>query len=144
MRLKVGLDDEYRQYVANNSNYGYSKGVVDFTERWVALMEAKIPAVTDDLTVQAILTMDDFGKQTGHAADTEGITGFMYGYAASALTHFWQHGEGFRRWHNLDTQLTRLPPRARSAPSQDRRHRSTAPHLRRWRSPGQPRGPAVG
>ena len=40
-----------------------------------------------------------------HEADTEGITGFMYGCAVGALARFWVHGEALRKWHNLKTQL---------------------------------------
>lgn len=40
-----------------------------------------------------------------YSSHTEGITGFMYGCAVSALAHFWAHGEALRRWHNLDTQI---------------------------------------
>lgn len=38
-------------------------------------------------------------------ANTDGITGFMYGCAVSGLAKFWKHGEQLRRWHNKDSQL---------------------------------------
>lgn len=40
-----------------------------------------------------------------HTADTEGVTGFMYGCAVTQLYWHWVHGEELRRWHNLDTQI---------------------------------------
>ena len=96
---------EYADYVKKNSQDGYSQGVVDYTERWVALLEAGIP---EDASVEAaigILVRGDFAKNTSHEADTEGITGFMYGCAVQALAHFWKHGEALRRWHNKDVQI---------------------------------------
>ncbi len=42
----------------------------------------------------------DIAEKTSHAADNEGITGFMYGCAVSILAHCWKHGEELRKWHN--------------------------------------------
>ena len=50
-------------------------------------------------------TIRSVAKDTSHEADADGITGFMYGCAVSALAHFWEHGEVLRRWHNLDIQI---------------------------------------
>jgi len=50
-------------------------------------------------------TIKQCAKETSHEADTDGITGFMYGVAVSALSHCWEYGDELRRWHNLDTQL---------------------------------------
>lgn len=44
-------------------------------------------------------------KEMSHLADTEGITGFMYGCAVSILSQVWVHGEELRRWHNIETQI---------------------------------------
>ena len=49
--------------------------------------------------------LEDIAQATSHEADTEGITGFMYGCAVSLLSQAWKHGEELRRWHNLDTQI---------------------------------------
>ena len=37
-----------------------------------------------------------------HEADTEGITGFMYGCAVSILSQYWEYGEELRKWHNKE------------------------------------------
>ena len=50
-------------------------------------------------------TLAECAKKTSHSADTEGITGFMYGVAVSVLAACWTHGEELRRWHNLDTAI---------------------------------------
>jgi len=88
--------EEYEKYVATNSKDEYSKGVVDYEKRWVELMEKKLAEGQEIETI---------AKATSNEADTEGITGFMYGCAVSSLSHFWKHGEKLRQWHNLDTQI---------------------------------------
>ena len=50
-------------------------------------------------------TIADISHETSRTADTEGITGFMYGAAVDLLARHWEHGEELRLWHNLDTQL---------------------------------------
>lgn len=85
---------------------GYGGGVMTFAERWARLMQAEIAAGK---------TLADVAKETSHAADTEGITGFMYGCAVSMLAEVWQHGEELRRWHNKDTQIGTEGDRANEA-----------------------------
>lgn len=50
-------------------------------------------------------TVSDCADEASHYADTDGITGFMYGAAVSILAHCWEHGEELRLWHNLKTQI---------------------------------------
>lgn len=49
--------------------------------------------------------LEDVADVASYEADLEGITGFMYGRAVVALSHYWKHGEQLRRWHNIKTQL---------------------------------------
>ncbi len=79
-----------------NNTHPYGKAVVDFAERWADLMEQRLNAGAK---------LEDIAKETMRQADTDGITGFMYGCAVAALAHGWIHGETLRRWHNLDTQI---------------------------------------
>ena len=95
MKLKAGTETEYEQYKAKNTD-SYGGRVVSYGEEWANLMEARL-AKGEKIV--------DMAKATSHEADTDGITGFMYGCAASALAHFWEHGEALRLWHNLDTQI---------------------------------------
>ena len=95
MKIKQGLESEYAQYKANNDD-PYSKAAVDYAEQWASLMES---AIAEGKVIE------DVAKQLSHDADTDGITGFMYGCAVEGLAHFWEHGEQLRRWHNLDTQI---------------------------------------
>ena len=96
MKIKLGLEAEYKEYVELNSKDPYSNGVVTYTERWAALMEAAIDRGEK---------IKDFADKMRHEADTEGVTGFMHGCAMLALAHFWEHGEALRLWHNIRTQI---------------------------------------
>lgn len=114
MLIREGMEQEYTKYVADNSKDGYSRGVVDFAEQWAALMEARIAELETGNLAYGVV--GEHARVTGfaeavqpqalsHKADTDGITGFMYGCAVQGLAHFWKHGEILRRWHNLDTQI---------------------------------------
>lgn len=85
------MAEQYAAYVGTNSSDGYSRGVVDYAERWACLMER---------AMQAGSSIADCAESTSHEADVDGITGFMYGCAVQALSQFWIHGPELRRWHN--------------------------------------------
>lgn len=93
MRLRD--PEAWRQFVANNSD-PYGSGVVRYAERWADEMETEMKGGK---------ALADVADPTSHSADTEGITGFMYGCAVSTLAAVWEHGEELRRWHNLKTQI---------------------------------------
>lgn len=76
-----------------NSGDGYGAAIVEYAERWANLMEAR---VTEGQTLEAV------ADQTSHEADTDGITGFMYGMAVTWLSRAWVYGEALRRWHNAE------------------------------------------
>ena len=96
MNIKPEQKAKYDEYVKTNSKDPYSLGVVTYSERWADLMEKELAASKK---------LEDIADLTSHKADTDGITGFMYGCAVSALSRFWVHGEELRIWHNLKTQL---------------------------------------
>lgn|SRR5574341_610138 len=85
----------WREFEQNNQDF-YGKGIVDFARHWAELMEARIAGGAK---------LEDIADTTSHEADTEGITGFMYGAAVATLSKTWLYGEALRRWHNLATQL---------------------------------------
>lgn len=95
MKLKTGTEHEYAEYKAKNTD-PYGGRVVSYGEDWANLMEARMASGEQ---------IADIAKATSREADTDGITGFMYGCAVQALAYFWEHGEVLRRWHNLDTQI---------------------------------------
>ena len=79
---------------ANDDPYGAAG--VRYAATWANMMEAEIASGAK---------LADVAKRTSHDADTDGITGFMYGCAVSILSQVWKHGDELRRWHNLDTQI---------------------------------------
>lgn len=85
----------WQRCLDNNPDF-YGSAVNAFANRWALLMEAEI---------EKGLTVADCAKATSHQADTEGITGFMYGAAVATLAGVWVHGEDLRRWHNKDCQI---------------------------------------
>jgi hypothetical protein len=96
MKIKEGLEADYAAYAKLNSSDPYSNRCVTYGEEWANLMEKQMADGKK---------LEDIAESTGHAADTDGITGFMYGCAVSALSKFWEYGESLRIWHNLKTQL---------------------------------------
>lgn len=93
MKIKAGKEKDFEQFVEINSKDFYSLGVVTYMKRWAELMEKEIANGAK---------LVDIADKTSHEADIEGITGFMYGCAVSALSQFWEHGEELRRWHNKE------------------------------------------
>jgi hypothetical protein len=72
---------------------GYGSGIFRYAEKWANLMEEKISAGEE---------LKNIADKTSHEADTEGITGYMYGAAVSILAQCWEHGEELRKWHNKE------------------------------------------
>ena len=118
MKLRNGADWE-KGLAANKDPYGGA--IYVFAERWANLMEDRMAKGE---------TLPGIAKDTGHEADTDGITGFMYGCAVSALALCWEHGEELRRWHNLDTQLHDEGERQRHGPRALHRVRDRAAEQR--------------
>lgn len=92
-KIKPGKEQDYEEFVRINSGDPYSMGVVRYAQKWAELMESKI---ADGAKVS------DIAESTSFEADTEGITGFMYGCAVNALSQLWEHGEELRKWHNKE------------------------------------------
>ena len=93
MKIKEQKKQAYDHFVEINSNDSYSYMVVTFMRRWADLMEAEI---------ESGKTIPEVADKTCDEADTEGITGFMYGCVVSALADFWEYGEDLRVWHNSE------------------------------------------
>ena len=95
MELVKGKEQEYADWREKNAD-PYGRRCFTYAEEWADLMEARLAAGEP---------IEKTAKETANAADTDGITGFMYGMAVSILSKAWVHGEVLRRWHNLDTQF---------------------------------------
>ena len=95
MKIISGREIEYKNWYDKNSN-PYERRCFTYAECWAELME---DLITKDNLIR------DIAKETSRIADTDGITGFMYGMAVSILSKCWIHGEELRIWHNLGTQI---------------------------------------
>lgn len=91
MKIREGMEQEYATFRDNNTQDGYSEGIINYAERWCDMMEREIKEGTSVAEAAAL---------TEHTADTDGITGFMYGCAVQTLCQFWEYGEELRHWHN--------------------------------------------
>lgn len=79
-----------------NQKSAYGKAVFCYASEWATRMEALLDNQE---------SVKNIAEKTSREADTEGITGFMYGQAVCLLARCWLYGEELRRWHNLETQL---------------------------------------
>jgi hypothetical protein len=95
MKIAEGPEREYQDWKAKNVD-PYGARIFSYGEDWANLMEAHMAEG---------ISLEKCAEQDSRAADTDGITGFMYGASVSILAQSWIHGEQLRRWHNLKTQL---------------------------------------
>lgn len=79
-----------------NNTDPYGSAINEYAELWGRLMQARMHTGK---------SVSDVAKDASRDADTDGITGFMYGCAVNILSHVWNYGEDLRRWHNIDTQI---------------------------------------
>ena len=94
IKIKSEKEKEFQKYIKpTGSTFAQvmQAASVEYAQRWAGLMEQKIAAGQK---------VTDIAEETSNEADTEGITGFMYGYAVSFLSYFWEYGEELRLWHN--------------------------------------------
>lgn len=90
MKIKPTKEQDYQDWKDKNTD-PYGAACFEYAERWADLMEQEIKNGK---------TLKDFAEETSQKADTEGITGFMYGVAVKILSEAWIHGEDLRQWHN--------------------------------------------
>ncbi len=94
--LDLIAPEAWHDWYAKQGDDGYGRAVFTFAERWGRLMQIEMAQGAK---------LADIADRLGGEADVEGITGFMYGCAVSALAKLWRHGDELRRWHNLKTQI---------------------------------------
>lgn len=88
-RVKPELKEAYQEFRTKVCGNFYSAGILRYAERWAAMMEDKI---------EAGATVAEAAEATHHLADTEYISGFMYGQAVNLLSGYWEHGDELRQW----------------------------------------------
>jgi len=96
MQFVEGGETLWQQGLAKNQD-PYSACIYRYAQAWAELMEQRLTGATSIASV---------AEQSSHDADTEGITGFMYGCAVGILAACWIYGEALRRWHNVHTQIS--------------------------------------
>lgn len=96
MKIKAGKEEYYQAGLDANQDF-YGRGVYTYLERWADLMEAKIQNGVDP---EAVIV--NHAERLSHQADTDGITGFMYGCAVAILSEVWEYGDILRMWHNKE------------------------------------------
>jgi hypothetical protein len=90
--MKLKNKEEWDQIVTIN-NDPYGSCVVRYAERWANMMEQEM---------ESGKPLIEIADATSDKADTDGITGYMYGCAVSILSEVWEHGEELRKWHNKE------------------------------------------
>lgn len=93
--MQLSNEKAWNEFVVRNTD-PYGAACVRYAEVWANEMEALMASGQK---------LEECAKQASDDADTEGITGFMYGCAVSMLAICWIHGEALRHWHNLDSQI---------------------------------------
>lgn len=88
--LKPDQVENWNKFVENNKD-PYGSATIEFAQRWAQLMEKRIDGGAK---------LEDIAKECSDIADTDGITGYMYGRAVGALYHAWIHGQTLGKWHN--------------------------------------------
>ena len=88
--MKVNDIKDYEDWKAKNTDE-YGACVFRYLENWANMMEEEINQGKN---------LEDVAKELSFKADTEGITGFMYGCAVNILSQCWIYGEELRKWHN--------------------------------------------
>lgn len=91
MKVLQNKEKEFEKCVEIFNHNIYSKFVIDYMIRWADMMEECISNGEK---------INNIAEETSHRADTEGITGFMYGCAVDLLSQFWKYGEQLKIWHN--------------------------------------------
>jgi len=99
--FKLSKPEDWATAVGNQTS-DYGKACFTFAERWARKLQYVIDTCPETPIGEV---MKRHADRLSHDADVEGITGFMYGCAVSALSACWEHGDALRRWHNLDTQI---------------------------------------
>lgn len=85
---------DYEEYVAKNSNDGYSRAVIEYGDTWAKLMQIEIS--------KGRTAIKDIADECQQGLGYLGITGFQYGCVVKGLAYFWIFGEELRKWHNKE------------------------------------------
>lgn len=90
--LKATAVQEWQECKRVNSKENYDRAIIRYIILWVQYMEY--------LNQKYGMKISDIWDNCSYLANIEGVTGFMYGAAASIISQVWQHGEEFRKCYN--------------------------------------------
>lgn len=79
-------------FVRRNSTHFYNRSIVEYACRWARFMQYLIE--TQNKTVSQI------AENTSYICNIDGITGFQFKYALSALSELWLYGDELLQWYN--------------------------------------------
>lgn len=82
----------WEEGLAKNREDAYGYGCFRYASEWATRVEQR--AKSGKAINAEVL------EKAAQDADTEGITGFMYGVAVNILTNVWIHGVTLAKWHN--------------------------------------------
>lgn len=97
MKIKSGKEQFYEDWYSKNGDF-YGRGCFVYAERWAGLLEN---AIENSGSNPAIVIINN-AERLSIEADTDGITGFMYGTAVRILSECWEYGDILRKWHNKE------------------------------------------
>jgi len=92
IEMEISDNEFWVTYLTKNVD-SYGNTICVYAENWAKLMQKKMSEGTE---------LKDIAGACSHLADTEGITGFMYGAAVHMLSKCWKYGEELRKWHNKE------------------------------------------
>lgn len=90
--VKETAISDWETYKRVNSGESYGRGIISYATIWVQYMEY--------LTKKYGMKMSEIWDRCSDLANVDGVTGFMYGAAASIISRVWQFGEEFRKCYN--------------------------------------------
>jgi hypothetical protein len=96
MKIRFFKFFKYRKAKKINSSDSYSNRVITYAHEWAVGMQRALREGKE---------MSEVAEEISHFVDYDGITGYMYGRAASFIAFFWKHGKEFRKWFNLYNQI---------------------------------------
>ena len=94
LTFSIKDQEEWNRLVSVNQD-PYGAYAVRYAARWANYMEKELTAGK---------TIAEAAKKCSHAANLEGITGFMHGAARYMLCKVWEHGDALKVWQE---QLTK-------------------------------------
>ncbi len=93
MRFLQGKEADFLRGIEVQDGDPYGERCYTYARDWADLMEKELAAGK---------SIPQCAEETSRVADTDGITGFMYGIAVEIISQCWVHGEDLRRWHNAE------------------------------------------